>query len=97
MPLLWEARMSIDMDEVTAQAARACAKASRPIVSEPDKGRHLTQEDIWEAELKEAGWVPLALHPHSAIWRSPVDGLLHGGLGACWSLMRANRPLTTSL
>ena len=86
--------MSIDMDEITRQAARSAEKANaKPnTVADTDRGVHLTQEDVWEADLKEAGWVPIALHPHSAIWRSPIDGLLHGGLGACWLLMKGNQP-----
>jgi hypothetical protein len=83
--------MSIDLDDVTAQAARHCAKASAPYVAPEDKGIHRTQEDIWEQELIAEKWKPLALHPHSAIWRSPIDGLLHGGLGACWLLMKAGK------
>jgi hypothetical protein len=79
------------IEQLSIEAAAAHDKASHPVVSEPDKGRHRTQEDLWEADLIAAGWKPVTLHPRSAIWRSPDDGLLHGGLGACWSLMKQRK------
>jgi hypothetical protein len=66
-------------------------KASQPVVSEPDKGIHRSQEDIYELELRQAGWEPKELHARPQIWRSPDDGLWHGGLGACWLLMKGEQ------
>jgi len=52
-----------------------------------DRGIHRTQEDIQEAELKEAGWVPTSLHPRSFVWRSP-DGVLMPGPTYSWNVMK---------
>jgi len=77
------------MQDISKLVAKAAAKANaKPdTVAETDRGVHLTQEDKWERDLKEAAWVPVSQHRHSAVWRSPHDGLLHGGLFVCWSLM----------
>jgi hypothetical protein len=52
-----------------------------------DQGIHRTQQDIWEMELKAAGWKPVAAHPHSAKWYSP-DGVLYPGPGYAWLVMK---------
>jgi hypothetical protein len=51
-------------------------------------GIHVSQEDIQEAELKAAGWVPTSLHPRSAVWWSP-ERVLMPGPGYAWSVMKA--------
>lgn len=83
-----------NMDVITKQAAKAADKASHSVVSEPDKGKHLSQEDIWEEELKQAGWKPLALHPHSPVWLSP-EGLKYPGPGAAWLTMKEKQREST--
>ncbi len=55
-----------------------------------DRGIHKTQVDIWEEELKAAGWSPIAAHPHSATWLAP-DGLIYSGPGYAWLLMTERR------
>jgi hypothetical protein len=52
-----------------------------------DQGIHKTQVDVWEAELKQAGWTPTAAHPHSPVWRDP-QGVLHPGVGYSWLVMK---------
>jgi hypothetical protein len=42
-----------------------------------DKGIHHSPQDLIDAELTAAGWGPVAAHPHSATWISPVDRLLY--------------------
>jgi hypothetical protein len=32
----------------------------------------------WEAELREAGWRPVASHPNSPVWLDPGDHLFPG-------------------
>lgn len=44
----------------------------------------------WEAELKEAGWVPGAEHPNSPTWIAP-DGQVYPGPGYAWTIMNAAR------
>jgi hypothetical protein len=60
--------LSRHWSSVTQQASNACAKASHPIVSDPDKGRHLSPEDIQEAELIAAGFSSAAMHPRSFVF-----------------------------
>jgi len=55
-----------------------------------DRGIHRTKEDLQEAELRAAGWVPMAAHAHSAVWRSP-EGVLIPGPGFAHSVMKAAR------
>jgi hypothetical protein len=54
-----------------------------------DRGLHRTQEDIQEAELKAAGWVPTSVHPHSPAWWSP-ERVLMPGPGYAWSVMKSS-------
>jgi hypothetical protein len=51
------------------------------------RGIHRTQEDIWEEELKAAGWKPQAAHPRSPAWYSP-SGQLYPGPGYAWLVMK---------
>jgi hypothetical protein len=52
-----------------------------------DQGIHRTQEDIWEEELKAAGWKPTTAHPRSPTFVSP-DGGLYSGPGYAWLVMK---------
>jgi hypothetical protein len=52
-----------------------------------DLGIHRTKEDQQEAELKEAGWVPTALHPRSKTWWSP-ERVLFPGPTYAWLVMK---------
>ena len=52
-----------------------------------DRGIHLTEQDLQEKELKEAGWVPTSLHPHSSVWWSP-ERVLMPGPGYAWRVMK---------
>ena len=45
------------------------------------------EEQKWEAELKAAGWRPLAAHPNSPTWRAP-NGLIYAGPGYAWTVMQ---------
>ena len=58
------------------------------IKSLSDLGMHFSQADIQEAELRAAGWRPVAQHPRSVVWITP-DGALSPGLGYSWSVMKA--------
>jgi hypothetical protein len=57
-----------------------------------DRGIHRTQEDIWEEELKAAGWKPMAAHPRSPIWVDPNPPdpkyRLVPGPGYAWLVMK---------
>jgi hypothetical protein len=42
-----------------------------------DQGYHRSPQDLIDAELTTAGWTSAAAHPNSAVWVSPVDGMLY--------------------
>jgi len=50
-------------------------------------GIPVSQADMQEAELRAAGWKPIASHPRSFVWRSP-DGVLMPGPTYSWNVMK---------
>jgi len=45
------------------------------------------QSQVWEKELKDAGWKPTAAHPNSPAWVSPA-GQLYPGPGYAYLIMK---------
>jgi hypothetical protein len=48
----------------------------------------MTQEQIWEKELREAGWTPNAVHPRAPAWCAPNSKVYIPGPGYAWSVMK---------
>jgi len=53
----------------------------------------MNQVELWEQELKAAGWRPMEAHPHAAIWRAP-SGELIPGPGYAWQVMTNSNATT---